>query len=331
MPIAPPIVLATPALRCVIDPTLGAGIADFSIMGPLKTWYPIMRRSAPGETNASLLGSFIMAPWANRISGNPPTIEHGGRTHTLSPTTAAGTPSEQVVAQHGDVRKRPWRAERSTPDAATLVFDSREHQRVNWPWKFTCEARSTLSPGSTPDQLGRLTIDLDITNVDAEPFPVGCGHHPYFMRRLWSDDDVLHLSVPVTGRYPLTHGCATGPAEPHALTRMLASGGPVPDEHIDGCFVGEPGVAAELHWPSSGVALSIAPSPNLAHWVVYAPRESAGDTRSRGLPFIAVEPQSHANDAHGLFRRGLGTFGLSVLDPGATFRSSCTFTVRTSS
>lgn len=331
MPIAPPIVLATPALRCVIDPTLGAGIADFSIMGPLKTWYPIMRRSAPGETNASLLGSFIMAPWANRISGNPPTIEHGGRTHTLAPTTAAGTPSQQIVAQHGDARKRPWRVERSTPDAATLVFDSREHPRVNWPWKFMCEARFTLTHGSAQSQIGRLTIDLDITNLDAEPFPVGCGHHPYFMRRLWADDDALRLRVPVTARYPLAHGCATGPATPDALTRTLAEGGPVPDEHIDGCFVGQPGAAAELIWPSSGIVLSIEPSPNLAHWVVYAPRESAGDKSSRALPFVAVEPQSHANDAFALLRRGLGAFGLNVLDPRAVFRTTCTLTVRASS
>lgn len=325
---ASPIVLATPTLRCVIDPSLGAGIADFSTLGPLKTWYPIMRRAAPGETNASLLGSFIMAPWANRISGDPPTVEYAGRSHALVPTSPAGTPSEQVVAQHGDVRKRPWRVEHAAANASTLTFDSREHTRVNWPWTFACVARFALAAGATPDELGRLTIDLDITNTDADPFPVGCGHHPYFMRRLWADDDAMRLRVPVTGRYPLTHGCATGPAEPDAITRLLASGGPIPEEHIDGCFVGQPGAPAELLWPASGVALSIEPSANLAHWVVYVPRESGGEAKSRALPFIAVEPQSHANDAINLARRGVGSLGLSVLDPGTTFRASCSFSLR---
>ncbi len=329
MPSAAPIVLATSSLRCVIDPSLGAGLADFSLLGPLKTWYPIMRRSAPGETNASLLGSFIMAPWANRISGDPPTVEHAGRAHALVPTTPAGTPREQIVAQHGDVRKRPWRVDHAAPETATLTFDSRQHQNVNWPWSFVCVARFTLAAGLAKDHLGRLTIELDITNTDAESFPVGCGHHPYFMRRLWADDDALRLRVPVVARYPLMHGCATGPAEPDELSRVLAVGGPVPEEHIDGCFVGQPGTPAELVWPSSRIALSIEPSAALSHWVVYAPREPARGIPSRGMSFIAVEPQSHANDAAGLLRRGYRDSGLRSLESGATFRTSCTLTVKT--
>ena len=63
------ITLANDSLRLSIAPELGAGIADFSIKGPTGFFFPLMRRSATGETNASLLGSFFMAPWVNRIRG----------------------------------------------------------------------------------------------------------------------------------------------------------------------------------------------------------------------------------------------------------------------
>lgn len=324
----PPIVLNSPALRCVIDPNLGAGIADFSVLGPQKTWYPIMRRSAPGETNASLLGSFFMVPWANRISGAR--FEFAGAIRTFAPTTPTGTPMDQVVAQHGDVRKRPWRVTAASPTYAELLFESTDHASVNWPWAFRCQAKFSIVPPSSATDLGALTVELIVTNTDTTPFPVGCGHHPYFMRRLWADEDELRLRVPVTGRYPLTNGCATGPVSVDELTRVLAAGGPVPSSHIDACFAGTPGAPAELHWPSSGVTLSITPSEELAHWVVYAPREGRSDGSSAGLAFIAVEPQSHANDAINLGRAKGVDSGVRVLQPGQSLRTSCAFAVRRS-
>ena len=43
------ITLESPLLRCSIAPTLGAGIADFSLKGPSGFFFPIMRRAAPEE------------------------------------------------------------------------------------------------------------------------------------------------------------------------------------------------------------------------------------------------------------------------------------------
>lgn len=312
--------LASGNLSATIVPALGAGLADFSIKGPTGYFYPIMRRAVPGERNASMLGSFFMAPWANRVGGAR--FEFGGRARTLRPTSPPGTPAEQVVAQHGDVRKRPWTVQASSPTSVELAYDSRDFADSNWPWSYRCRARYELLPQA-------LTIELSVTNTDHEPFPAGCGHHPYFARRLWDDRDELHIRVPVAGRYPLVHACATGPASPDDLSRRLLQLAPVPAEPIDAVFaaheVGERENTAELRWPCSGVTLRIEADEHLRHWVVFSPHASASAVSP--LSVVAIEPQSQVNDAFNLDARGVKGTGSRVLEPEETLSTRCRFVV----
>ncbi|MBY0113148.1 MAG: aldose 1-epimerase [Phycisphaerales bacterium] len=307
------ITLANDTLRLGIDPNLGAGIADFSTKGPTGFFFPLIRRAAPGETNASLLGSFFMAPWVNRIRGAR--FVFRGKEHQLRPTTADG------LAQHGDVRKRVWRVLEQSGDRVSLEFDSRSVTDSNWPWAYVCRATYALTKDT-------MTIELSVTNTDTSAFPAGCGHHPYFARRLWNDSDVIELQAGVGGKYPLAGGCASGPAASDPLSSHFAAMRPLPPQALDAVFAGFDG-AATLRWPSSGVSLRIEASKELSHLLVFAPHDKGA------LSFIAVEPQSQVNDAFNL-AKSLGhepgdpgdPTGTVVLEPGATLRTVCAFTVR---
>jgi len=303
------IVIAKGTLRAAISPELGAGIADFAVQGPSGFYYPLMRRAAPEETNASLLGSFIMAPWANRVREAKFMFE--GKSISLKANTADGT------AQHGDVRKRPWNVLKQGPNSVTLEYDSAAHADSNWPWKYRCRVEYALEEMS-------LVARLSVVNEDTSPFPTGCGHHPYFSRRLWDDRDAIELRAPVSGRYPLKAACAIGPAAPDDLSRRLGMLATIPDEHIDTVFAGFGG-EAELRWPSSGVTLRIKASANMNHLVLFAPH--ANGRSGTPLPFIAVEPQTQVNDAFNLESTGVSGTGSVVLKPGEAMATECTFGV----
>ncbi len=300
----PLIVLENARLRLALDPALGAGIADFSLAGPAKGWYPIMRRAAPEERNPSNLACFTMAPWCNRVRDAAFTF--AGAQRALRPTSAPGvTP---IVAQHGDVRARAWTILDRSPISARFAFTSREHERVNFPWAFTALIRYELRDD-------RLLIDLALRNDDAEPFPAGLGLHPYFVRRLLRDDDAVELRAPCRTRYPIRDGLPTSPATPapDPLMDALARGGPLPREPLGAVFGGFDG-SATITWPQSRVRLVMTCSPTLGHLVVFAPHSTAGG--SSALPYFAVEPVSNVNDAFNLHAQGHAGTGTLVLQPG---------------
>jgi aldose 1-epimerase len=311
------ITLSNGPLRCTVLPALGGGISDFSLLGPSKFYYPLMRRAAPGETNSSSLGSFFMAPWVNRIANA--TFEFEGRAHRLKPNS----PSPGAPAQHGDVRARAWKVESQSPEAATLTFDSIDHQNVNWPWRFGCRALYQLSSAS-------LRIGLEMENRDSTAFPAGCGHHPYFSRRLWDDCDQVELYCPVTGRYPLENGVPTGPAVREALTEHLQALRGTPKEHVDTVFAGfDAARGASIRYPASGVTLKITASSNMGHLVLYCPHADGGAggvAKPSPLSFIAVEPQSQVNGALNWPQWGSAT-GTVVLRPGESLKTWTEFGV----
>jgi len=297
--------LSAGRLRATIFAHVGAGIADFSIQGPSGYFYPIMRRAVPGEMNASLLGSFIMAPWVNRI--NAAKFSWSGKEYQLRPTTTDN------MAQHGDVRKRAWRILEDTQTHAVLEFDSESVRGYNWPWRYRCRVDYTITPEA-------FSMDLSVMNTDKEPFPAGCGHHPYFMRRLWNERDVLELRAPVTGRYPLANGCPTGAPVAEDLTRHLCGYATLPDQHVDAVLAGFGG-RAEFRWAASGVSMRMTTSQNFNHLVVFAPHVYR--ERSSPLAYIAVEPQSTVNDALNLAARGVPGTGSVILKPGETIKTTC--------
>lgn len=303
------ITLKRSGLRVTISPELGAGIADFSALGPSGFFYPIIRRAAPDESNASLLGCFIMAPWANRIANAK--FEFEGKQIALKPTSADG------MAQHGDVRKRAWAVTAQDSDSATFEYDSAKHSDSNWPWTYRCRVQYTIEDSA-------LVVRLSVINSDDRAFPAGCGLHPYFPRRLWNDLDIVELHAPVGGRYPVSAGCATGAPAPDGLSSRLTALAPLPDEHIDAVFSGFEG-SAEIRWPESGVTLRIVASRQMRHLVVFTPH--ANGVSGTPLPFIAVEPQTQVNDGFNLDARGVRGTGTVILKPGEALETECRFEI----
>ncbi len=293
-------------LHAEIDAARGASITDFSIEGPTGDRFPLMRR-APGVLESSSLAScFLLAPWSNRIADAA--FSFDGRDRVLRPNFSDGT------AIHGDARDRAWKITDRTPVSARLVYDSREHERVNFPWPFSCVARYELRPDA-------LRVDLGVTNLGGEPFPAGCGLHPFFARRVFSQADAVELRAGVGGRYPCDNQIPAGPYAHDDTSARLRAGGQ-PELGLDDCFGAFDG-RAEIRWPASGITLTMDCSDALDHLVVFTPSHDGSP-----LPWFCVEPVTHANDAFNLEARGVPA-GSRTLRPGEALTTTTTFHVRT--
>ncbi|PJI52209.1 hypothetical protein CTI14_46210, partial [Methylobacterium radiotolerans] len=91
-------------------------------------------RPAPGhqpyaDERSSQCASFTLLPYSNRIRDAH--FPFHGQDVRLTPTTKDG------LAQHGDVRNRPWQVERVSDAHLRCTFDSRAFPDMNWPWAFT--------------------------------------------------------------------------------------------------------------------------------------------------------------------------------------------------
>ena len=294
----PQIELQAENLRVQIDSTLGAGISDFSLLSPNGHWTPLLRRAPSPNSNPEQLGCFIMMPWPNRV--NEARFNWQGRDYELDANGPDGS------AIHGEVRTRPWKIRHRTPQSTVLTFNTRDHDSLRFPWDYQARVRYEVSPTG-------LEIDLSVTNISDTPGPFGMGLHPYFMRRLWADDDAVELRLPVTGHYPSENCIPTGEPVADDLCDVLNAGGPLAGEPLDDLFTVD-GFTADLNWPSSGVRLRMTASEAATHAVVYTPQASPGSESSAS--WFCVEPMTMATDAVNRAEQGKTTTGVRTLEPG---------------
>ncbi|NJL54707.1 hypothetical protein HC928_05555 [bacterium] len=127
-----PLVITSKDWQVGVLPGTGASLA-FGRVRVSGTWLDLLRPTAAADTlNSSLCSSFIMLPWANRIGG--------GRLHVDGETFQLAT-ADDGTARHGDVRNRPWQVVTADETQVRLHFDSTQHERINWPFRFMAEAR----------------------------------------------------------------------------------------------------------------------------------------------------------------------------------------------
>ncbi len=167
-------------------------------------------------------GSYVMAPWCNRIEPEP--VEAAGRTIAIGANFVDGT------AIHGQVYVRPWQVDGPGSFVVRGGGDG-------WPWRYEVRQRVEVV-GPT------IKIALTLVNLDEGPMPAGIGLHPWFlgppevaiMGDLVYDPntDSPARPAPVVGRTDL---------------RRLA---PMP-EGLDATWsaIGDPPV--ELWWPTHGI------------------------------------------------------------------------------
>jgi aldose 1-epimerase len=235
------------------------------------------------DPNRGFHGSFLMAPWTNRLDGGR--IVVAGTEHRMPLNRP-----EEATAIHGFLREMAWDVVDATEDRMVLGC------RFNRP-PFTGEAR--LAARIAPDH---LVLEVALTNGGAAPTPMGFGWHPYFPRPLGT-------RLRVAARTVFGRDARTLPIAPRPSAGINGGDGVL--DGLDTHLAGWDGTAV-ITWPD-GVALTLqaagAWSSNLQ---VFAPP---------GGGALAVEPVSHAPDAAN--RTAAAAHGaMHVLAPGQTLEGS---------
>jgi aldose 1-epimerase len=221
-------------------------------------------------------GSFVMAPWCNRIAAQP--AEVGSRTVDLAPNFPDGT------AIHGQVQAKPWQVV-----APGLMRVSGGGD--GWPWRY--EVTLAIDVGAAT-----LRMTHRLTNRSDEPMPAGIGIHPWFRRP---------VSVAIAAERVYVSNTAS-PSESVAVTGAfdLRRQRDMPPD-LDATWTDLQGPhVAELSWPNLGIAATMRATPDVPFLCAASPT---------GLDAVAIEPQTHAPDGlRRLLAHERG--GLSPLPPG---------------
>lgn len=271
--------------RVAIAPEVGAAIARADAMtreGPV----PMLRGWHGGEPAPFAMGSNLLVPFSNRISGGGFSFE--GRFHPLAPNLDG-----EPYPIHGDGFQAAWTVMDAGASAVTLSHDGTMGDLV-----YHAIVRYALSDTG-------LQTTLDIENRGA-PLPFGGGFHPWFVRspgtrlafraeRVWTETED-HL-----------------PVDPVAVSELphwdFSKGAPLPRGWINNAFTGWDG-RARIIQPDAGISIAVEAGEGLDVAVVFSPAPDCG--------FFCFEPVSHAVDAH----NQPGLPGLVTLATGETLRLS---------
>jgi aldose 1-epimerase len=240
--------------------------------------------------NPSKTANFIMLPWVNRIRDG--ILRFAGRDYQLRTETDDGT------ARHGDVRKRAWRVEESSPTSVRLSFDSSAYPDVNFPFTFRASVEYALEDHA-------FVWRLSLANSGDQPFPAGFGFHPYFVRR-----DGVEVNIPCQQEFDLVDYLATDaskPITPRLDFRELRPLGEIElNDLLTGRIGGDP---ARIYYPNEGIEVQMYSDPVYRHILLFAPH---------GESFLAVEPMTMASDGFNLYERGITESGVFVVQSGET-------------
>ena len=243
-----------------------------------------------------------MLPWANRIRDGVFTFD--GETYQLETTKDDGT------ARHGDVRKRIWEVDEAHSQHLRVSFDSSAHHQLNFPFAFSASAEFTVDEGE-------FTLRMTVTNEDTRRFPIGFGHHPYFVRPGGDNAPLLHIpchryfelhnSIPDAASQPLTPDIDFRSLrrldDTHKLDHLLTER--MPDDPI------------KIVYPAWKFALEMRCDQLFKHIVAYTPDE----------PSVAIEPMTIMTDGFNLMNQGIEGHGTIILEPGESQSAAIHFRV----
>lgn len=290
-----PHLLQNDVWKAIILPETGASIA-LGQAWHAGAWHDVLRPTPPSDyANAGKCSSFIMLPWANRIRDG--LLRFDGQVYPLETTPDDGT------ARHGEARKRAWHVISADSAHIRMTLSGGGTGGNAWPFPYTAEAEYRLEGGA-------FVWVLRLTNTGTQPMPAGFGHHPYFVRRGAHPT----LTVPCAGQFILTDYMATGAPVPVNATLDFRQPRPLDDRELNDLLTDrDPARPNVLHYPDTGLTVEMQADAVFAHTLVYAPS---------GAPFVAVEPQSNANDGFNLFAEGIAGSGVFVLPAGQTITAT---------
>jgi aldose 1-epimerase len=292
--------ISSDAMTLEVLPELGASILNLRA----ASGRPVLRDVALADVQtSSQCASFVLLPFSNRIRDARFTFR--GQEVQLRANTRDG------LAQHGDVRNRPWAVKRASDRHLICTFESCDFDDMNWPWAFTAQVDYRLHGP-------HLDTTVTLTNADTRDMPAGMGLHPYFERLQDGIDPVLTFDAPLTydtdGR-SLTVGGAREVRPPEDYRAPARIGA----REIDRTFTAWDGVV-RLDWSAAGrpARAVVQTADNVySHLVVF----TAPDGN------LALEPVSHATDAFNLAARGVAGVDMRVLSPGQNLAGTSRITL----
>lgn len=276
------IVLASGRTRVVVLPEAGGRVAQFSLWYAGR-WLPLLLE--PRDPAAHLVepvrwGSFVMAPWPNRIDG--------GR-FTWRGRLRAVPANDGPHALHGRAHLSPWRVDAAREDACTLSVE------LDGGWPFGGRVVQTLRVTERA-----LEQRVEVRSTGAA-FPCGVGWHPWF-RRAVPGFGAVAAEVPADVAYELDEQVPTGwtkrPSAERDLRRMTVLGRRRLDD-------GYGGVRGPMRIAWGALRLTMTSSENVRHAVVH--------TTARG---VCIEPQTCAIDGFNLEAAALRDAGVAVVAAG---------------
>ncbi len=227
-------------------------------------------------------GSFVMAPWVNRI--------RDGKLRT--PEGIYELPMNAPPhAIHGLERDREWTVKSVTENTLELEIILAD------PWPYAGKVEYSLSlEGSSFHQTMRLIADEN----ESRPFPGSLGWHPWFNPSLGSD--LVTAQADVKGQWELKDiATASGKLEVTDITTRLQNGTKFAIREVDGCFLMNPGGGAVISWPE--LTMTMTGSEEITHFMFYSPEGA-----------LCVEPQTCTVDAARLADDGFDDTGHVLVD-----------------
>jgi aldose 1-epimerase len=202
-------------------------------------------------------GSYVMAPWCNRIEARPTRI--GERVVDLASNFPDGT------AIHGQVYVRPWAHDGDSTFRISGGGDG-------WPWTYDVRMGIEVR-GST------LRLDLGLTNTSSDPMPAGMGIHPWFLKP---------VRVAVHADRYFADNLATEPEPapvegPYDLRKLGAMA-----DGLDGTWASLDEPPVEFAWDDLGLRATMRTTPVVPYIVAASPGN---------IDAVAVEPETHAPQA----------------------------------
>ena len=263
------------ALEVELLPALGGRIHRLRAFG-----HDILRSPASTAAYAAdpfFWGSYVMAPWCNRLPAVPTAI--GARTVDLPSNYPDGT------AIHGQVVGRAWAM---SADGELVVRGGGD----GWPWPYEVRQRVSLE-GSA------VRIGLTLTNLADDPMPGGMGLHPWFLKPL-----EVRLAADRVATSNLDPASALEAVSGSFDLRRRA-----PLAHdLDASWAELTDPPLELRWPAFGIEATVgARSSGALSVAIASPADVDG---------VAIEPQTHLPGGLRRFLAG-DPHGLRRIDPGA--------------
>lgn len=239
-------------LEVVVLPELGARLHRLRAFGQ-----DVLRTPADPATHAGdpfFWGSYVMAPWANRIDA--------GAVAVGSREVALGSNFPDGSAIHGQVYLRPW----------DVLEDGGLRIRAGgdgWPWVYEVTQQIELSDGA-------VRIELALTNLADDPMPAGIGIHPWFRRSLL-------LAIRAEAVFPSNTTSRPRPEPVHGSFDLREVGVMADDLDATWSDLADPPV--ELQWPDRQVRAVLRTTGSPTYVVAASPAS---------IDAIAVEAQTHA-------------------------------------